>query len=73
MYSLDNVNKTVQDITSYVKQCMSEKKLGVTEIREYETQCKCLNFDEFLHVSQEYIDMLNNMEKEQECKVTYLW
>lgn len=73
MYSLDKVDKTANAIINYVKQCMKEKKIGATEVKEYERQCKQYGFDHLLTISQEYIDMLNNMEQNQECKVTYLW
>ena len=72
MYNLNNVDGNAHDIIGYVKACMKEKKCGSTEIREYEKQAKMYDYTHLLNVSQEYIDMLNQMEQQQECKVTYI-
>ena len=60
------------DQKTLIKECMKEKKLGTLEIRQYEKQATRYDHDHLITVSQEYLDMLNNMDK-QECKVTYLW
>lgn len=72
MYSLEKVEKTAQSITSYVKASMKEKKLGAAEIKEYERQARKYDFTNLLTVSQEYIDMLNQMESQADCKVLYM-
>jgi hypothetical protein len=71
MYSLNNIDETALAITTYVKTCMKEKKLGSFEIKEYEKAVKRCSFSELIELSQEYIDMLNNMNN-QECEVSYL-
>ena len=71
-YSLQEVENNARSIITYVKECMKEKKLGTLEIRQYEKQATMHDHDHLITVSQEYLDMLNNMDK-QECKVTYLW
>lgn len=71
MYSLDNIDQTALAITTYVKNCMKEKKIGSIELKEYEKAIRKCQFYELLEISQEYIDMLNNMDN-QECKVSYL-
>ena len=71
MYNLNNIEQTALAITNYVKGCMKEKKIGAFEIKEYEKAIKRCTFSELIEISQEYIDMLNNMDK-QECKVSYL-
>lgn len=72
MYSLNNVEFTIHAIKNYVKACMKEKKLGNEEIREYDKLVGNCAFEEAVELSQEYIDMLNKMEQEAECKITYL-
>ena len=72
MYNLDNIEQTALAITNYVKQCMKEKKLGSTEIKEYERQARMYDFNYLLQISQEYIDMLNNMHNTDNCTLRYL-
>lgn len=61
MFKLDAVPQDAHSIVNYVKQCMRECKLGTTEIKEYEKQARRYDFSYLLQVSQEYIDMLNQM------------
>ena len=71
MYSLEGVEKTSRAIISYVKNCMQEKKLGATELKEYERQAKAYDFTHLINVSQEYLDMLNEMDSQQNYTVRY--
>ena len=71
MYSLEGVEKTSRAIISYVKSCMQEKKLGATELKEYERQAKAYDFTHLINVSQEYLDMLNEMDSQQNYTVSY--
>lgn len=68
MYSLDNVDQTALAITNYVKNCMKEKKIGSFEVKEYEKAARRSSFPELIELSQDYIDMLNNMDIYQEVK-----
>ena len=71
MYSLEGVEKTSRAIISYVTSCMQEKKLGATELKEYERQAKAYDFTHLINVSQEYLDMLNEMDSQQNYTVRY--
>lgn len=72
MYSLDKVEKNAHNIINYVKLCMREKKLGSTEIKEYETQARRYDFNYLLQISQEYIDMMNKMDDQSGCTTKYI-
>lgn len=72
MYSLKDIDNNAHSIINYVKNCMKEKKLGATEIKEYERQARRYAFDNLIVVSQEYLDMLNQMDEVSECKVSYV-
>ena len=71
MYSLEGVEKTSRAIISYENSCMQEKKLGATELKEYERQAKAYDFTHLINVSQEYLDMLNEMDSQQNYTVRY--
>lgn len=72
MYSLDKIDGNAHAIIGYVKACMKEMKLGATEVKEYERQAKRYDYTNLLNVSQEYLDMMNQMKQNNECKVTYI-
>lgn len=71
MYSIKDLNDA-HSIKQYVIKAMQKCKCGISEIKEYQNQCNMYDYSYLLQISQEYIDMLNNMEKPIECKITYL-
>ena len=72
-FSLDNVEKSTQEITKYIQESMKKMGCGTFEIEEYLRQAKKENIDGLITLSNEYIDMLNGMDpSQQECKVSYL-
>ena len=73
-YSLNGLEQTTHDIINYIVESMKQCGLGTIEIEEYKKQAKKEDLPGLLTLSQEYVDMLNNMDpRNQECKVTYLW
>lgn len=73
-FSLDGIDKTAHDITTYVQESMKAAGCGQIEIEEYVQQAKKEDIGGLISLSQEYIDMINSWDpSEQECKVTYLW
>ena len=70
MYSLDGL-KTAKEVTEYVVKSMQDKKLGNEEIKMYRRAVRYCDYSDLLKESQDYLDMLNNMDKPCECKVTY--
>ena len=73
-YSLDNVEHTSQDIINYITESMKKVGCGTIEIEEYKKQARKEDINGLISLSQEYVEMLNNMDpRNQECKVSYLW
>lgn len=70
MYSLEGLN-TAKEVVEYVVKSMQNKKLGTEEIKMYKRAVRYCDYSELLKESQDYIDMLNNMNKQSECKITY--
>ena len=56
---------TVQAIKQYVIKAMNEMKCGDLEVKEYNREIRNKDFYSILQISQEYIDMLNNIETER--------
>lgn len=71
MYTLDNVEPNAKAIKEYVLKCMKELKLGSIEVREYERQANMYDYNYLVTISKEYLEMMNNMQSQQECKVYY--
>lgn len=61
MYSLKEV-ANAQELRFYMNKIFQEMKIGPLEITEYNNQIKGCSFAQILEISQEYIDMLNNMK-----------
>ena len=70
MYSLNGLS-TAKEVTEYVIKAMQEKKLGNEEIKMYRRAVKYCDYQDLLTESQDYIDMLNNLDKQSECKIIY--
>jgi len=70
-YSLEGLN-TVHEIKQYIFKSLADNKVGTLEIQEFQNIIRHQNFEEFLQTANEYIDMLNKMQEEQECTVTYI-
>lgn len=72
-FTLENVEKDSQAITTYVQDAMKKMNMGSLEIAEYMREVKRYDYTHMMHVSQEYIDMLNQMvDSQNSCKVTYI-
>lgn len=67
-----NLKHNIREVINYVVESMKKCKLGPSEIQEYERLARSGDWAFCLKTSQEYIDMLNEMNKPVECKVTYL-
>lgn len=61
-FSLNGLT-TAHEIKQYVIAAMKKCKCGSTEMREYQNQVDRYDYTYLLQLSQEYIDMLNEMEK----------
>ena len=72
-FTLENVEKDSQAITTYVQDAMKKMNMGSLEISEYMREVKRYDYTHMMNVSQEYIDMLNQMvDNQNSCKVTYI-
>lgn len=71
VYSIEGMT-TAKQIVPYVKTAMAEKKLGTEEIREFVSEAQRLYGFALVEFAQDYIDMLNNMNRQTECKVSYV-
>lgn len=72
LFSLNEVEQDQHSILEYVEAAMKEMKMGPTEIAEYKKQAKRYDFTHLLQISQEYIDMMNQMKQSSKCVVTYM-
>lgn len=72
LFSLSEVEQDQHSILEYVEAAMKEMKMGPTEIAEYQKQAKRYDFTHLLQISQEYIDMMNQMKQSSKCVVTYM-
>lgn len=70
IYNIDDIT-TAQALKTYVTKAMIESKCSPSEIKEYTIQANKYDFGYMQQVSKEYIEMLNERNKPQECKVTY--
>lgn len=69
MFTLKGLD-TAHAIKQYVIKAMQKCKCGITEIKEYQRQADMYDYTYLLQISQEYLDMLNNMNIP--CKVSYV-
>ena len=69
-YSIDGIT-TAQALKTYVQKAMQECKCTPSEIKEYSIQAAKYDFRYMQQISKEYIDMLNERNQPQECKITY--
>lgn len=75
-FSLDGIEQTQQEILTYVQDAMKKSNMSNSEIEEYVKEAKKYDFSYLLQISQEYIDMcnqINDVSSQPEVKVTYLW
>lgn len=70
VYSIDGID-TAQALRTYVQKAMQESKCTPSEIKEYTIQANKYDFAYMQQISKEYVEMLNERNKPQECKVTY--
>lgn len=70
-YSIEGIT-TAQALRTYVQKAMQECHCTPSEIKEYSIQATKYDFSYMQQISKEYIDLLNERNKPQECKISYL-